>query len=178
MPGPAGFADALSEAQAVLLIEELFGEQSGDESAGSGVLCVNDNDSVDRGDVGPPEERQDKSLYERDVPTLGLTPDEVQAALPRPVKEFSIISANIGSFELHKDVAMNWPHTVKCFQETQLDKGMIRHACNEALFSNQHILAGRPLKRSLSAHTYPGSNTPAFRLEAGGVLIAGPSDLS
>ena len=141
MPGPSGFADSLSEAEAALLIQDLFGEQSGDESTGSRVSCFNNRGSAGNGAGAAPEECHDKGLYERDVSPYGLTPDEVQAALPRPVKEFSIISVNIGSYELHKDVAMNWPHTVKCFHETQLDKGMIRYACKEALFSNQHILA-------------------------------------
>jgi len=123
-PGPrSAFAETIDEEEAVRVRHELFGD---------------DTDSIDG---------RDKSIYERGMPDE-LCSNDVQAALPRHSKDFSIISSNIGCYELHKDVIMNWPQTVKCFQETQLDRGMIRFAQKVATFSGQHILAGRLMIRS------------------------------
>lgn len=155
----------VNQKEAVALINELFNKDKtpSQMQVGTERLQNGGDDSPVNSDVD--SDREDE--YE-------INANDAEASRKEhDQKRFSIISSNVGSYDLHSDVVLGWKYDVKCIQETQLDQAKTKYADKQTTFNDQFLASGKPVRRTMGTAPSAHSGMPVIRLAAGGVVILG-----
>jgi hypothetical protein len=166
LDGDDQLTNQVSQKEAVALINELFNK----DNATSQVFQVDTGNRQDGGSDSPVNSDVDSDRED----AYDISANDVQAYRnENDHKNFSIISSNVGSYDLHSDVVLGWKYDVKCIQEAQLDQAKTKYANKQATFNDQCLISGKPVRRTLGTTPSTQTGMPVIRLAAGGVVILG-----